>query len=270
MGSPSAEFRRLLSVTGLTNGFGGVRSEQELGGVPGRKATPRRRCASESSISSSSSPLCDARCAQGLGILWEGVHAHGQCPGLTCFVALNLRNGKYSYVKTQILNRQLIYTLSFPHVAFVKMVVSIALAACPAESTLPALPAPWAPSAPCGVGGALARPQTGRVTQLCFPGSFSAPKCGRGKPALVRRHTLEDRSELISCIENGNYAKAARIAAGECSLVPFCVPLARTSRRQPVGVHRGRCLPSVSEGTWCTRPLSQKGPASAHSVGRPC
>ncbi|XP_066214816.1 bromodomain-containing protein 1 isoform X2 [Saccopteryx leptura] len=89
--------------TGLTNGFGGVRSEQELGSAPGRKATPRRRCASESSISSSSSPLCDA--------------------------------------------------------------------------------------------------------------SFSAPKCGRGKPALVRRHTLEDRSELISCIENGNYAKAARIAA---------------------------------------------------------
>lgn len=54
------------------------------------------------------------------------------------------------------------------------------------------------------------------LTELCFPScSFSAPKCGRGKPALVRRHTLEDRSELISCIENGNYAKAARIAAGE-------------------------------------------------------
>ncbi|XP_049480422.1 bromodomain-containing protein 1-like, partial [Panthera uncia] len=90
-------------VAGLTNGFGGARSEQELGGAPGRRAAPRRRCASESSISSSSSPLCDS--------------------------------------------------------------------------------------------------------------SFSAPKCGRGKPALVRRHTLEDRSELISCIENGNYAKAARIAA---------------------------------------------------------
>ncbi|XP_017709584.1 PREDICTED: bromodomain-containing protein 1 isoform X3 [Rhinopithecus bieti] len=88
---------------GLTNGFGGTRSEQEPGGGLGRKATPRRRCASESSISSSNSPLCDS--------------------------------------------------------------------------------------------------------------SFSAPKCGRGKPALVRRHTLEDRSELISCIENGNYAKAARIAA---------------------------------------------------------
>ncbi|XP_058529266.1 bromodomain-containing protein 1 isoform X2 [Ochotona princeps] len=84
---------------GLTNGFGGSRSEQE----PGKKAAPRRRCASESSISSGSSPLCES--------------------------------------------------------------------------------------------------------------SFSVPKCGRGKPALVRRHTLEDRSELISCIKNGNYAKAARIAA---------------------------------------------------------
>ncbi|EPY84362.1 bromodomain-containing protein 1 [Camelus ferus] len=91
---------------GLTNGFGGARSEQELGGAPGRKAAPRRRCASESSISSSS-PLCDSR--------------------------------------SEV--------------------------------------------------------------------SFSAPRCGRGKPALVRRHTLEDRSQLISCIENGNYAKAARIAA---------------------------------------------------------
>ncbi|GAB1299709.1 Bromodomain-containing protein 1 [Apodemus speciosus] len=89
--------------TGLTNGFGGARGEQEPGDGPGRKAAPRRRCASESSICSSNSPLCDS--------------------------------------------------------------------------------------------------------------SFSAPKCGRGKPALVRRHTLEDRSELISCIENGNYAKAARIAA---------------------------------------------------------
>ncbi|XP_071465486.1 bromodomain-containing protein 1 isoform X3 [Marmota flaviventris] len=88
---------------GLTNGFGGARTEQEPGSGLGRRAAPRRRCASESSISSSNSPLCDS--------------------------------------------------------------------------------------------------------------SFSTPKCGRGKPALVRRHTLEDRSELISCIENGNYAKAARIAA---------------------------------------------------------
>ncbi|XP_024906799.1 bromodomain-containing protein 1 isoform X7 [Pteropus alecto] len=89
--------------SGLTNGFGGVRSEQEPDGAPGRKAAARRRCASESSVSSSSSPLCDT--------------------------------------------------------------------------------------------------------------SFGVPRCGRGKPALARRHTLEDRSQLISCIESGDYAKAARIAA---------------------------------------------------------
>ncbi|XP_037016060.2 bromodomain-containing protein 1 isoform X1 [Artibeus jamaicensis] len=117
--------------TGLTNGFGGMRSEQELGGGPARKATPRRRCASESSISSSSSPLCGA--------------------------------------------------------------------------------------------------------------SFHAPKCGRGKPALVRRHTLEDRSELISCIENGNYAKAARIAAevGQSSM--WISTDAAASALEPLKVVWAKC-----------------------------
>ncbi|XP_026696793.1 bromodomain-containing protein 1 isoform X3 [Athene cunicularia] len=89
--------------TGLSNGFGDGSNERALDDTPGRKVEPRRRCASESSISSSNSLLCNS--------------------------------------------------------------------------------------------------------------SFSLPKCGKGKPALIRRHTLEDRSELISCIENGNYAKAARIAA---------------------------------------------------------
>ncbi|XP_044279258.1 bromodomain-containing protein 1 isoform X2 [Varanus komodoensis] len=89
--------------TGLSNGFGNGSKDPDLDDTPGRKVEPRRRCASESSISSSNSLLCNS--------------------------------------------------------------------------------------------------------------SFSLPKCGKGKPALIRRHTLEDRSELISCIENGNYAKAARIAA---------------------------------------------------------
>ncbi|XP_057364405.1 bromodomain-containing protein 1 isoform X6 [Manis pentadactyla] len=99
----SAQLGQETGEEGLANGFGGTRSEQELGGAPGARAAPRRRCASESSLSSGSGPLCDS--------------------------------------------------------------------------------------------------------------SFSAPRCGRGKPALVRRHTLEDRSALISCIENGDYARAARIAA---------------------------------------------------------
>ncbi|XP_073940835.1 bromodomain-containing protein 1 isoform X5 [Castor canadensis] len=116
---------------GLTNGFGGTRNEQEPGSAPGRKAAPRRRCASESSISSSNSPLCDS--------------------------------------------------------------------------------------------------------------SFSAPKCGRGKPALVRRHTLEDRSELISCIENGNYAKAARIAAevGQSSM--WISTDAAASALEPLKVVWAKC-----------------------------
>lgn len=42
---------------------------------------------------------------------------------------------------------------------------------------------------------------------------LSLPKCGKGKPALVRRNTVDDKSELIACIESGNFAKAARIAA---------------------------------------------------------
>uniref|UniRef100_A0A3Q2ZD09 Bromodomain containing 1a n=1 Tax=Kryptolebias marmoratus TaxID=37003 RepID=A0A3Q2ZD09_KRYMA len=46
-----------------------------------------------------------------------------------------------------------------------------------------------------------------------LPGSTSLPKCGKGKPALVRRNTVDDKSELIACIESGNFAKAARIAA---------------------------------------------------------
>ncbi|KAG8439877.1 hypothetical protein GDO86_005879 [Hymenochirus boettgeri] len=88
---------------GLSNGYGEGNKEKEFHVTPGRKVEPRRRCASESSISSNNSLLCNS--------------------------------------------------------------------------------------------------------------SFSLPKCGKGKPALIRRHTIEDRNELISCIENGNYAKAARIAA---------------------------------------------------------
>ncbi|XP_077357631.1 bromodomain-containing protein 1 isoform X2 [Festucalex cinctus] len=46
------------------------------------------------------------------------------------------------------------------------------------------------------------------------PGTIlSLPKCGKGKPALLRRNTVDDKNEFIACIENGNFAKAARIAA---------------------------------------------------------
>ncbi|KAM6986256.1 bromodomain-containing protein 1-like [Aplochiton taeniatus] len=47
----------------------------------------------------------------------------------------------------------------------------------------------------------------------CTGTILSLPKCGKGKPAMVRRNTVDDKSELIACIETGNFAKAARIAA---------------------------------------------------------
>ncbi|XP_062438819.1 bromodomain-containing protein 1 isoform X2 [Rhea pennata] len=117
--------------TGLSNGFGDGSKEKTLDDTPGRKVEPRRRCASESSISSSNSLLCNS--------------------------------------------------------------------------------------------------------------SFSLPKCGKGKPALIRRHTLEDRSELISCIENGNYAKAARIAAEVGHSSMWISTDAATSVLEPLKVVWAKC-----------------------------
>ncbi|XP_072183193.1 bromodomain-containing protein 1 isoform X2 [Excalfactoria chinensis] len=117
--------------TGLSNGFGDGSKERALDDAAGRKVEPRRRCASESSISSSNSLLCNT--------------------------------------------------------------------------------------------------------------SFSLPKCGKGKPALIRRHTLEDRSELISCIENGNYAKAARIAAEVGHSSMWISTDAATSVLEPLKVVWAKC-----------------------------
>ncbi|XP_010727252.2 bromodomain-containing protein 1 isoform X3 [Meleagris gallopavo] len=117
--------------TGLSNGFGDSSKERALDDSAGRKVEPRRRCASESSISSSNSLLCNT--------------------------------------------------------------------------------------------------------------SFSLPKCGKGKPALIRRHTLEDRSELISCIENGNYAKAARIAAEVGHSSMWISTDAATSVLEPLKVVWAKC-----------------------------
>uniref|UniRef100_A0A803XNY3 Bromodomain containing 1 n=3 Tax=Phasianidae TaxID=9005 RepID=A0A803XNY3_MELGA len=116
---------------GLSNGFGDSSKERALDDSAGRKVEPRRRCASESSISSSNSLLCNT--------------------------------------------------------------------------------------------------------------SFSLPKCGKGKPALIRRHTLEDRSELISCIENGNYAKAARIAAEVGHSSMWISTDAATSVLEPLKVVWAKC-----------------------------
>lgn len=50
-----------VNLPGLSNGFGDGNKESEIDDSPGRKVEPRRRCASESSISSSNSLLCNSR-----------------------------------------------------------------------------------------------------------------------------------------------------------------------------------------------------------------
>lgn len=51
----------LCCSVGLSNGFGDGSKERALDDAAGRKVEPRRRCASESSISSSNSLLCNTR-----------------------------------------------------------------------------------------------------------------------------------------------------------------------------------------------------------------
>ncbi|KAJ8245481.1 hypothetical protein GJAV_G00271200 [Gymnothorax javanicus] len=48
---------------------------------------------------------------------------------------------------------------------------------------------------------------------LCKASSVSLSKCAKGRSATTRRKTTDDKKELIACIETGNLAKAARIAA---------------------------------------------------------
>uniref|UniRef100_A0A3B1KAV2 Bromodomain containing 1b n=1 Tax=Astyanax mexicanus TaxID=7994 RepID=A0A3B1KAV2_ASTMX len=43
--------------------------------------------------------------------------------------------------------------------------------------------------------------------------TVSQPKTGKGKQAMARRNTTDDRNELAACIETGNISKASKLAA---------------------------------------------------------
>ncbi|KAF4081413.1 hypothetical protein AMELA_G00161130 [Ameiurus melas] len=43
--------------------------------------------------------------------------------------------------------------------------------------------------------------------------AVSQPKSGKGKPAMARRNTTDDRNELIACMETGNLSKASKLAS---------------------------------------------------------
>lgn len=148
----AAELSRCV-FAGLTNGFGGVRSEQEPGGLPGRKATPRRRCASESSIASSSSPLCDARwVTRFLPRAGRGLPSYG-----TCLRALTWGTG----VKTHELQVLMESYLHFSQSPAFNRVVSAALATALRRplGTWAVLPA-GGPSSGEGGGGSRGRSST--------------------------------------------------------------------------------------------------------------
>ncbi|XP_028667910.2 bromodomain-containing protein 1 isoform X1 [Erpetoichthys calabaricus] len=117
--------------TGLTNGFG---NEDLKDLAQTRKLEPRRRCASESSISSSSSLLCNTR----------------------------------------------LTTLAVDPITTLEL---------------------------------CSRKIKWNAGNCIRPLSLAIPKVGKGKPALVKKNPVDDKNELIACIETGNFAKAARIAA---------------------------------------------------------
>ncbi|XP_051789870.1 bromodomain-containing protein 1 isoform X3 [Erpetoichthys calabaricus] len=127
----SSLVEEILEEDGLTNGFG---NEDLKDLAQTRKLEPRRRCASESSISSSSSLLCNTR----------------------------------------------LTTLAVDPITTLEL---------------------------------CSRKIKWNAGNCIRPLSLAIPKVGKGKPALVKKNPVDDKNELIACIETGNFAKAARIAA---------------------------------------------------------
>lgn len=48
-----------------------------------------------------------------------------------------------------------------------------------------------------------------------FRSDVSHSKSGKGKVAMTRRNTTDDKKELVNCVESGNISKANKMAAGE-------------------------------------------------------
>ncbi|KAL0968009.1 hypothetical protein UPYG_G00261000 [Umbra pygmaea] len=50
-------------------------------------------------------------------------------------------------------------------------------------------------------------------SMLCGTSMIRVPKSGKVRPPMARRSTVDDKNTLITCIENGDFTKAAKIAA---------------------------------------------------------
>ncbi|XP_053092895.1 bromodomain-containing protein 1b isoform X1 [Pangasianodon hypophthalmus] len=54
---------------------------------------------------------------------------------------------------------------------------------------------------------------SGSTSLLDSTSAVSHPKCGKGKQAMARRNTTDDRNELIACMETGTLSKASKLAS---------------------------------------------------------
>ncbi|XP_050963611.1 bromodomain-containing protein 1 isoform X2 [Labeo rohita] len=70
--------------------------------------------------------------------------------------------------------------------------------------------------------------------------AVNLPKCGKGKPALIRRNTVENKNEIIACIESRNFAKAARIAA-EVGNSSIWMPASAATVLEPLKLVWAKC-----------------------------
>uniref|UniRef100_A0A8C1K6G8 Bromodomain containing 1a n=1 Tax=Cyprinus carpio TaxID=7962 RepID=A0A8C1K6G8_CYPCA len=70
--------------------------------------------------------------------------------------------------------------------------------------------------------------------------AINLPKCGKGKPALIRRNTVEDKNDIIACIESRNFAKAARIAA-EVGNSSIWLPASAATVLEPLKLIWAKC-----------------------------
>ncbi|XP_056137628.1 bromodomain-containing protein 1b [Lampris incognitus] len=77
------------------------------------------------------------------------------------------------------------------------------------EVSLPTPTRPLEPRRRCASESSIS--SSGSV--LCSTSTVVVPKSSKGRPAVARRSTVDDKTALITCIENGEFTKAAKIAS---------------------------------------------------------
>lgn len=61
-------------------------------------------------------------------------------------------------------------------------------------------------------------------SHLISSSTFMVPKGVKGRPTAARRSTVDDQSSVMSCADNGQFPKTAKISSGEKSLAETDFP----------------------------------------------